>query len=39
MLSGVAYESWPSNPQQGFVDTDRAKVQRKSSGLLEQFTG
>jgi hypothetical protein len=37
-LAGVAYfKLGPQNPQQGFVGADRAKVQRKSSGLLEPF--
>jgi hypothetical protein len=31
------FQAGPSNPQQGFVGADRAKVQRESSGLLGPF--
>jgi hypothetical protein len=31
------FQAGPSNPQQGFVGADRAKVQRESLGLLEPF--
>jgi hypothetical protein len=38
-LVALRMKAGPSNPQQGFVGADRSKVQRKSSGLLEQFAG